>query len=307
MSASDGRSVGSTVSGASARADVPHGPGGRRLRIGLSVNYLPPDAGRKFYPHSWLLYVEQHMAAMLTTRGVLTWMVPPAVVPPMGSGDAPSCAEVVRELDGLVLTGGADVAPSTYGQDVLDPAWVGQPERDAYEVDLVRAALDARVPVLGICRGHQLLNVALGGTLYQDIATQTGSPLEHRSQERYHRNVHDVDLVAGGLLTSIYDCSRGPVISVHHQAVCDLAPGLDVEAVSPLDGLVEAVRLAAPPVATPTWNPVEVDDVPWAVGVQWHPEFETQPDAPEEVLPAGPLLDTFLDAASDAARTRETP
>jgi putative glutamine amidotransferase len=269
----------------------------RRLRIGLSANYLAPDADRRFYPHSWLLYAEQHMVTMLAGTGALVYLIPPPVVASTADTAASvvaatsmaTPADVAADLDALVLAGGADVAPSTYGAEPLQPQWAGQPERDHYEISLLRAFIDAGRPVLGICRGHQLLNVALGGTLYQDLATELDTQLEHRSQERYHRNLHDVAIEPGSGLAALYpDQPTGTVISVHHQAICDLAPGLSVEARCTTDDIIEAVRLDRSAVGAPQW----------AVGVQWHPEFEGIGPPATPLLAAAPLLDEFMAAAA---------
>jgi len=259
-----------------------------RPRIGLSANLADPDPDRPFYPPFTLTYAEESMAALFTTHGALVYMV----TVPVDSPAAPSVAEIVDDLDGLVLTGGADVAPDSYGQQPREPQWAGQARRDAYELALVRQALAVGVPVLGICRGHQLLNVALGGTLLQDIATQTSSPVVHRHQQHYHRNRHHIEVVAGSSLAAIAPADRrASVNSIHHQAIDALAPGLVVEAVCPDDGIIEAVRLEG----------CSQGSQPWAVGVQWHPEFDA-PAAADGGLPADhldvtPLVHEFLATA----------
>lgn len=270
------------------------GPLGR-LRIGLSANVLDPDPDRRFYPRSHLVYAEDSMTRLFARHGALVFVVPL----PDDAPAAPGLDEVVAELDAVVLTGGADIAPETYGQEPLRPEWAGQRTRDVYEIDLVRAALDAGKPVLGICRGHQLLNVALGGTLWQDIATQTGSDLTHRSQERYHHNRHDISLVEGSALAALYPGrTRATVNSVHHQAIAEVAPSLVIEATCPIDGVIEAVRLAGSDPGSDRW----------AVGVQWHPEFDavaaTEGALPPDALDATPIVEEFLAAARHARERR---
>lgn len=259
-----------------------------RLRIGLSANLLPPDPDRRFYPPFALWYVEESMSALFSRAGALAYLLPE----PVDAPGAPTAADVVADLDGLVLTGGEDVAPTTYGATPLRPEWAGQPRRDVYELALVRAALDAGMPVLGICRGHQLLNVAMGGTLVGDLPSQQPDALEHRNQVRYHHTRHEIELVAGSELAAHYPhTTLATVNSVHHQAIDELGDGLVVEARCAADGVIEAVRLegSAPGSAR------------WAVGVQWHPEFDHAAahdgGLPADHLDTTPLLHEFLAAA----------
>lgn len=270
---------------------------GPRLRIGLTANFLPPDPARRFYPPFALWYVEESMVGLFARAGALAYVLPE----PVDAPGAPAPADVVADLDGLVLTGGEDVAPATYGAAPLRPEWAGQQRRDTYEIDLVRAALDAGVPVLGICRGHQLLNVAMGGTLIGDLPTERPDAVEHRNQDRYHHTRHPLELVAGSGLAALYPATtRATVNSVHHQAIDGLGSGLVVEARCPDDGVIEAVRLegSAPGSAR------------WAVGVQWHPEFDhparLEGGLPDDHLDATPLLDEFLGAAEAHHRSADT-
>lgn len=254
----------------------------RPLRIGVSNNLLGPDTGRVFYPHSRLLYVDEAMVGWVSQTGALAYAIPTSE-----GLAATTTAQYAEDLDGLVLSGGADVCPRSYGEEPLRPEWDGDEPRDRYEIGLVRAFLDAGKPVLGICRGHQVLNVALGGTLWQDLNEQMGTERFHRSQTHYHRQVHDIDLVDSGGLARLHPgVTRARVNSIHHQAIKDAALGLEVEAVSSDDGVIEAVRLH--------------DGDAWAVGVQWHPEFAhrvADDPAGEGMLDDGPLLAEMLDEA----------
>ena len=256
-------------------------PDGRRLRIAVSSNVLPPDPGRVFYPPSALLYVEEQMAGWVSSTGALAYAVPR----PVGQSGA-DLADYVADLDGLVLTGGADVSPRSYGEEPIeDGRWPGDEARDRYEIELARRFVDVGKPVLGICRGHQVLNVAFGGTLYQDLNVQGATERIHRSQDDYHRNLHEVDLVPGGWLAELYPgVERARVNTIHHQGVKDLAPGMVVEATSADDGVVEAIRL--------------VDGGAWVAGVQWHPEFFALVPPEDGLLDQRPILDAFLTRAA---------
>ena len=252
---------------------------GDRPRVGVSACFFHAE-DRPVFRFKTLLYLEQSMVLWVASAGAVPWMVP--TLPPDGPL-AP--ADLVDQLDGLLLHGGADVCPRSYGEEPLRPEWEGDEVRDRYEIALVEAFLSARKPILGICRGAQLLNVALGGTLWQDLPSQLETPVGHRDQETYDRNRHEIDLVAGSGLASIYgldgDEVSGIVVnSIHHQAIREPAQGLVVEAVSPVDGVVEAVCLDDPD--------------RWVRAVQWHPEFSDPADS--GVLDRRPLMASFLDA-----------
>ena len=157
--------------------------------------------------------------------------------------------------DGFLFVGGPDIEPWRYGQEVLPECGPQNKERDAMEWKLLTAALKADKPVLGVCRGIQVLNVLLGGTLYQDIPSQYKTELCHSMPEPpYNRNVHPLQVVEGTPLAALSPAEG--VNSRHHQAVLDLAPGLEIMAYSS-DGIIEAA-----------WMPEK--RFVWAV--QWHPE-----------------------------------
>jgi putative glutamine amidotransferase len=161
-------------------------------------------------------------------------------------------------LDGLLLPGGEDVDPAHYGERVHEKCRAIDPQRDEMELMLARWAMDDGKPLLAICRGIQVLNVALGGSLYQDIQAQVPSAERHDWYPGYprHQRPHTVAILPGTRLANILEATTLPVNSLHHQALKDVAPGLIVTARAP-DGIIEGV---------------EADGHPFAVAVQWHPE-----------------------------------
>ena len=186
----------------------------------------------------------------------------PIIVGPLENLDR--CADVLGAVRGLVLTGGEDVDPAEYGAQPHPALGQINPRRDRWEIALVRAAMERRIPTLAICRGVQVLNVALGGTLVQDIPAQWPGALGHEVDDRRART-HPVNVVEGSLTEAALGGATITVNSVHHQAIEQLAPGLRITARSP-DGLVEAVETE--------------DSAWWAVGVQWHPEELTSTAEP---------------------------
>jgi putative glutamine amidotransferase len=188
-------------------------------------------------------------------------------------------------LDGLVLQGGNDVAPESYGETALHPDWRGDRIRDRYEIELLNAFIEAGKPVIGICRGCQLINVAFGGTLYQDIPTQRPDAQPHLDMAQYDHQFHDLELVPGTRLAGLYpDVHRAAINSIHHQAIKDLAPDLEVEARAVPDGIVEAVRWRGPG---------------YVFGMQWHPEFLAQREWHDTQLDGHHILRDFLHAARE--------
>ncbi len=172
--------------------------------------------------------------------------------------DAP--ASVVSEVDGILLPGGDDVEPSLYRESTHPAFEAAEPGRDAYEIELARRAADANVPIFAICRGIQVLNVARGGTLVQDIPSQLPEAVAQAVRDTPHTIAHDVWVSEGTLLHALLreriDGDACPVNSRHHQAVQTLGNGLVVSATAP-DGVIEAV---------------EDPSKRFCLGVQWHPE-----------------------------------
>ena len=254
------------------------------LLIGLSARIYTPGSAGVDLPGVWtktLHVLEQCAAQWVMSGGALAVMVPP----PHPGVDL---AHFAHALDGLVLQGGNDVAPTCYGETPLKPEWAGDPVRDTYEIELINAFIDAGKPVFGVCRGFQLLNVMHGGTLWQDIGTQRPESLDHREIGRYERHFHPVEFVPGTRLAELYaGTPRTVANSIHHQGIKDLAPGFVVEARCPDDGMVEAFRRTTPGA--------------YVAGVQWHPEFHDPADT--STIDDSPMLQDFL-AACRAARSK---
>ena len=179
---------------------------------------------------------------------------------PMILAPMPEMAEeVAGRIDGLLLCGGSDLDPGYYDEEPIPELDVTVPERDAFEMALVEQALERGIPVFGICRGLQVLNVALGGTLYQDLPSQLHPDLiAHRQKSPKWQWTHEVEVDGGSNIAKIMGTHRLRVNSYHHQAVKDLADGL-VIAARASDGVVEAVE-------SPSLSER------WLVAVQWHAE-----------------------------------
>jgi putative glutamine amidotransferase len=174
-------------------------------------------------------------------------------------------ASVLERCDGVLLSGGEDLQPELYSPG-LPPGLratvkLVEPERDAFELLLIAEVFRQQKPLFAICRGHQILNVALGGTLFVDLPSQRPDAVGHRRLDRKYDPVHDVDLLPGSRLATLLRARQVGVNSTHHQAVDQLAGLLAATARSP-DGLVEAMELA----------PAHAGALPWLLSVQFHPE-----------------------------------
>lgn len=229
------------------------------IRIGVSPRLFHPQPDARGVHTKLLHYLEHSVGEWVASRGALVYLIP--------AGER--AVDYAKDLDGLVLQGGADISPLAYGEQPLKPEWAGDPVRDRHEIALVQAFRSLGKPVLGICRGLQLINVALGGSLHQDIPA-------HRSDD-YDAHTHEVRLEPGSGLAKLYgDAGPRRVVSIHHQAIKRLASGLRVEARAQDDDVIEAVRS---------------EGGSYICAVQWHPEFH---GARNDFLDGGPLLEEFL-------------
>ncbi len=249
------------------------------LKIGVSACFLQPDHNRRVFSKKTLLYLEHEMSLHLLEQQVIPILIPEIA-------DESVRTRFLSELDGLVLQGGDDIAPETYGETPLRPEWAGDRRRDIYELAIVKAMFAQRKPILGVCRGHQLLNVFFGGALYQDIKAARPDALQHRDGDRYDQLSHPIAFAAGSWFEQLYQHDQRRVVnSIHHQAIKTLGKGLSVEATCPMDGIIEAIAY----VGTGT-SPEKAER--FIVGVQWHPEFATT--LRDQVIDTQPLLERFL-------------
>lgn len=260
------------------------------LRIGLSASMLHPDPERNLFKGKRLLYLEESMAHWLMAEGAFVFLLPTEPPPTEGRTAATSIADMVSALDAVIMTGGVDVAPECYGEAPLRPEWAGDRHRDDYEIEIIKTAVANDKPLLGICRGLQIMNVAFGGSLFQDIQTQNPEALVHREAALYDGNQHRVQIEPASGLGRLYAGVRTATInSVHHQAVKDPGKDVVIEARSADDGIVEALRLRD---STRTGV--------YCAAVQWHPEFQDPSDG--RLLGRGPILEDFLSAARKRRR-----
>ena len=187
----------------------------------------------------------------------------PLIVPPLSKADA--AAAILDSVAGLVLTGGGDIDPSMYGEKRHEKVRSVNLERDTTEAALIEQAKERRTPVLAICRGIQMLNVALGGTLVQDIPSQVETTIDHDEDSPRDRRSHEIDIDSGSLIAQAVGTTHCTVNSFHHQSVKRVAAGMHVTARSP-DGVIEGMESS-----DADW---------WVLAVQWHPEEMTRSPEP---------------------------
>lgn len=190
--------------------------------------------------------------------------------------------ELITRCAGLVLAGGDDIDPARYGEDPIPELGPVNPPRDVAECRALGAAVERGIPILGICRGHQLLNVFFGGTLWQDIPTGMTGALSHTQTTPWGSHHHEVRVEKGSRLERAIGREHLEINSFHHQAIREVAPALEVTARAE-DGLIEAV---------------ESRDHPWIVGVQWHPERHEAraPDSDPNVRLFGAFADVVRES-----------
>ena len=254
-------------------------PDRRRPVIGITTQTLHAIQGiPEGLPDSWVM--NQRYFLPVLALGALPWMIP--LLP----DDPETMRGIYERLDGLLIPGGVDVDPATYGEEVHPLCGRLDPARDAVELQLTRWAVADAKPVLGLCRGEQVINVAMGGSLYQDVGAQYEGAIMHEyyPTKGYSRDhlAHPVDVTAGTRLRDLLVEPSVPVNSMHHQAVKRLGDGLVASAYAP-DGLIEAV---------------EGTGDGFLVGVQWHPEmFESRDPS------TGHLFREFVKAAEGFGAT----
>jgi putative glutamine amidotransferase len=248
------------------RLEVP-----RRPVIGIATQTQEAVYGQT--PRAWTL--GQKYIQVLVSCGAVPWLIP--LIP----GDEDSLRAIFDRLDGVFMAGGVDIDPHQYGE--TDPSLCGtiDPDRDWTEMALIRWAIAGHKPLLGVCRGLQALNVAAGGSLYQDIKSQWPEAIKHdyfSVSGNYPRDLlsHEVHVRKESRLAGILGKESVAVNSLHHQGIRRLAPGLVPAAHAP-DGLIEAV---------------EGEDGRFLVGVQWHPEELTEKDPAHRRL-----FTAFIEAA----------
>lgn len=255
--------------------------GGYRPVIGIPTQTLQAiDGIPEGLPHSWVM--NQRYFHAITILGAVPWMIP------LLDDDLDTLRQIYERLDGVLIPGGVDLDPATFGEERHPLCGRTDAARDVVELALARWALADGMPLLGLCRGAQVLNVAAGGSLYQDLAALYPNAIKHDyfPTEGYDRDylAHEVDILPDTWLGRVLQPGRRRVNSMHHQGMCRLGAGLVPSAIAP-DGLVEAVEHA---------------EKPFAVGVQWHPEMleMTEPDTRA-------LFQQFLLCAADHAQGRQ--
>ena len=237
----------------------------------IAVTMWKRDLPSFWDPHSQLYTLSEHYVEALRRAGAVPLM--------LAHPDPGDCDAIIAAVDGLLLTGGGDIDPRSYGRVNDGLSRDMAPNADAAEIALISGASRRRMPTLGICRGMQMLNVALGGTMHQHITTPEGAHTpEPADFDAIKTHGHEVTIEPGSRLAELYGATRRYVNSYHHQGVDEVAPGFTVTARAD-DGVVEGLE----------------HDGAWdCMGVQWHPEKTL--DDTDDIL-----FDTFVEGVRRAA------
>jgi putative glutamine amidotransferase len=246
----------------------------RRPLIGITTQTMHSiDGIPEGLPSSWMMN-QRYIHAVAETGGA-------PVLIPLLDDDLETLRSIYQSLDGVLIPGGVDMDPHTFGESRGARLGRIDPARDTVEMMLTRWSVEDKKPLLGLCRGSQVMNVALGGSLYQDLDAEFPHPIKHDyfPTAGYSRDylAHTVSVVPGSRLGAILQQPEVQVNSMHHQGVKQLAPGLVVSALAP-DGLIEGI---------------ESSNGHFMVGVQWHPESLVDRDTGMRRL-----FTTFLAAAA---------
>jgi putative glutamine amidotransferase len=223
-------------------------------------------------------YLDSRYTGWIERYGMAALLISP-------THDDASIATLIGMADGLALAGGEDLHPSTFGESPHPRLGTVNGARDHVELSALRLALDAGMPILALCRGAQVLNVAHGGSLWQDLPSQKPGTISHRQSGAWHSTAHEVRAAPDSRLAHIVGAEEFEVNSFHHQAIREVGAGLRATAWAP-DGVVEAVEA----------------DAGWVVGVQWHPE--RHPDHAPEEHPDRRLFAAFAEAVRGRAEAR---
>lgn len=252
--------------------------------IGICANYLSDDtaglaAGIGAKNQEWQMLADDYIVAIERAGGV------PVILPV--TKEIETLTPLLEKLDGILFSGGSDIDPDLYGEYPIFGLGFIEPRRDLHELKLAqKVLLEMNIPILGICRGMQLLTVATGGTLYQDLASQKPEGINHSVPKAIkHHSFHPVQIENGSILNSIFESVELRVNSFHHQAVKELGKGFKSTMTAP-DGIIEGME----------WE----ESNRFVVAVQWHPEMmEGQVDT------VRPIFNAFIEASKMNARAIE--
>lgn len=227
--------------------------------IGILTNVYIVEEGS--YAGGERLYVNRDYVKNILKAGGIPLLLP--II-----DDSEVIKKQIESIDGLLLSGGQDVNPLLYGQKPSDFLGAVRDDRDFFELQAIRHAFSLNIPLFGICRGLQVMNVAFGGTLHQDIPSELG--FDHHQKSRREEPHHQIEIYSDSKLYKILGVSYLETNSFHHQCVKDLAVGFSISARSE-DGVIEAI---------------EREDRPFVLGIQWHPEMMAEKYAVERLFSA---------------------